>query len=400
MKKLLLIIPLLILLLQRCSKRDNVVYNINIAEAFQNQQPVFLSKFVSEILYVPLKLDTESAISDYPNIIIADYIIIKNSGFYNSTPLMLFAKNNGNFLRFIGKVGRGPNEYSSVVPDFYNIFNNKLFTYDLTHREIRVLDLEGNIIDRFNTFDISDPSFSRGIQRASFDTYLNEDTFVSYISNSTGSVKTKILLFNKDQVLKTFPNYLRWGDADPKKNNAPYFSPKFYRWNKNLYFKEMFNDTLFQVTTVNLVPRYVFNLGKNGLSYDQQNKIMPTFGQLDHSYFLIEDIDENDDFIFFQLAYQLKTYTGIFNKKTSETTICKLTENAASGLTDDINGFMPLIPRAFTEDNEMVCILSPIDILKWLKDNPDKSEKLKVKLSWLDSITVASNPVIVFAKCK
>lgn len=383
-----------------CSRKGPEIPVIDIENAFSNMESASLSSFVSSIKYIPLESSSLAMISDYPGIIVDETIIVRNTGFNSSTPLMLFNKQNGKFDHYIGKIGRGPNEYSFPVKDFFNIYNNHIYTSDNTLREIKVLSLEGNIIDKFNTFDISDPSFNRGIQRASFDTYLNEDTFVSYISNSTGSVKTKLLLFNRDKVLKTFPNYLSWGDIDPKKNNTPYFSPKFFRWDKALYFKEMFNDTLFQVTTDNLIPRYVFNLGKNGLPYEQQNKIMPTFGQLDNNYFLIEDIDENDDFIFFQLAYQKKTYTGIFNKKENETTICELTDNTASGLTDDINGFMPLIPKTFTDENEMVCILSPLDILKWLKENPDKSEKLKVRMTWLESLSPTSNPIVVIAKCK
>jgi hypothetical protein len=389
-----------LILFQGCSKQNAGPEIINIEEAFQNQQSAILSKFVSDVKYIPLELTSESAISDYPAIIVDEYIIVRNTGLNNSTPLMLFNKEDGKFIRYIGKVGRGPNEYSSIVKDFYNIYTDQIYTADNALREIKILNLDGAVIDRFNILEISDPSLARGVRRISFDTYLANDTFVSYINNSTGSIEIKLVLFDKENVLKIYPNYLKWGDSDPKKNNSPYFSPKFFSWDKNLFFKEMFNDTLFQVTQEALIPLFVFNLGKKGLPYEQQNKIMPTFGQLDNNYFLIEDLDGNSNFMFFQLAYQLKTYTGFFDKKSKKTTICKFTENSASALIDDINNFMPLIPKAFTQNNEMICILNPMDVMNWIKKNPEKAKILKAKMGWLNSLSFNSNPIIVIAKCK
>jgi hypothetical protein len=67
---------------------------------------------------------------------------------------------------------------------------------------------------------------------------------------------------------------------------------------------------------------------------------------------------------------------------------------------DDINDFMPIIPLDFTLENEMIAVLSPIEILQWLKNNQDKATRLRVEMQWLNDLTETSNPVIVIAKCK
>ena len=71
-----------------------------------------------------------------------------------------------------------------------------------------------------------------------------------------------------------------------------------------------------------------------------------------------------------------------------------------SALIDDINGFMPVIPEGFTQNNEMISILKPKDIMDWIENNPEKAALLEKEYEWLKDITEFSNPVIIIAKCK
>jgi hypothetical protein len=372
---------------------------IDIAYAFENQQEVKLSKFVDTITYIPMELNAESFISDYPVIKVEDYIIVRNTGPSN-TPLLLFDKSNGNFIRFIGKIGRGPGEYTVPAKDFYNVYNKLIYTHDYNLGKIKILDINGRFLESFNTPEITEPSNKGGKLRVLFSTYLDKDTYLSYTDNFNGVIKTKLVIYNKDRILKIFPNFLQWGNKDVNKNHRPSFNPCFIRWSNNLYFKEMFNDTLFCITKESLIPRFIFNYGQYGLPYEQQDRIMPSFGQLSYDYFLVNDIYENSDFLFFRLFYDKKEYSGFYDKKAKTTTVCKPIGDSTSALTNDIIDFMPFVWKGFTQKNELISILDPTDILKWLKNNPEKSQKLEEKMVWLKTISETSNPVIVIAKCK
>jgi len=397
------ILFLLVFLFIGCSNKQKFYSEpeiIDVANAFENQQETKLSKFVDRITYIPLESSPESVISAYPVIKVEDYIIVRNTGFNNSTPLLLFEKSDGKFIRYIGKVGRGPGEYSSPVPDFYSVNNKLIYTMDYTQREIKILSIDGDYLGSFRTPDILEPSIKGGKLGISYHTQLDNNTYVSFTDNFTGAINTKLVIFNKDSILKIFPNYLRWGNKDITKNKRPYFTPNFIKWNHNLYFKEKFNDTLFRVSIDTLIPRFIFRNGKYGLPYKEQEKIMPSFGQLSYDYFLINDIDENSDFLFFRLSYDKKEYTCFYDKKAKTTTVSKLSGGFSSALIDDINDFMPIVPRDFTQDNEMISVLDPVEIVEWLKENPEKSKKLLKNMDWLKTISETSNPVIVIAKCK
>lgn len=392
----------LVLLFLACSRERKVnskLEIIDIANAFENQQEIKLSRFVSEIAYIPLESKLESFISDYPTIKVEDYILVRNSGL-NHTPLLLFDKSNGDFIRYIGKIGRGPGEYDVPAKDFYNVYNKLIYTLDYNLREIKILDINGHYFEGFRTPNVTESSVRGGMLSVIFDTYLDNDTYVSFVNNFTGAIKTKLVIFNKDSILNIFPNFLQWGDKDVTKNHTPSFNPQFIRLNNNLYFKEVFNDTLFRVTIDKLLPRIIFKYGKYGLPYEQQQKIMPSFGQLSYDYFMVNDIDENSNFLFFRLFYDKKEYTCFYDKKAKTTTVCKPIGDSPSALIDDINDFMPIAPKDFTQENEMISVLYPMDILKWSKDNPEKAKQLSDKMNWLKNISETSNPVIVVAKCK
>jgi hypothetical protein len=377
-----------------CEKNELEI--IDLAEAFSKQKEIKLSKFVSEIRYIPLELKPESVISEYPTIKVYDYIIVRNSS--SKTPLMVFDKSNGKFIKYIGNVGRGPGEYSIPARDFYNFYNKLIYTLDYSHREVKILNIDGKILSNFKSPDIIESSVRGGKLGLSFYTYLDDRTYVSYIDNFTGVIGTKLVIFNRDSIIKTFPNYQRWGENDITRNHRPSFNPQFFRWDNNLYFKEAFNDTVFRVTIDKLIPRIVFKNGKFGLPYEQQQLISPSIDKISGDYFLITDIYEITDFIFFQFSYKKNEYVGFYDKKMKLTTVCKPIGNFSSSIIDDINNFIPLIPIDFTQENEMISVLDPANILKWMKENPGRAEMLKEKMGWLMTVSETSNPVVVIAK--
>lgn len=174
---------------------------------------------------------------------------------------------------------------------------------------------------------------------------------------------------------------------------------RLMRWDNNLYFKELFNDTLFRVTIDELIPRLVFDGGKYSFPYKLQGTLMDS-PDISRNYFLIWNVNENSSYLFFQLNFD-KTYTGYYDKRSKATYICEYSgETKKAALIDDINDFLPVTPTNFTKNNEMVAFFNAKDIKKWIDSNPEKAEAFGKKFPWLYTIDEMSNPVIFIGKCK
>ena len=225
---------------------------------------------------------------------------------------------------------------------------------------------------------------------------LDTNIFAGYFQNYSGFENRKIALLSKQGIVKIFSNYLTWKrEKGPGFMNPPGGPAKFYRWNNNLYFLEMFCDTLCQVTKDRLIPRYYFDTGHYKAEYSKQNEIVSDW----YKYFLISDIKENDNHIFITFSFDKKDYLGIVDKKSSALTICNIGKGVST-LTDDVCGLMGVYPDHFTKNNEMVYVIQPTKLMSWFKENPKKAAEARMKLAWLKNIDEFSNPIIAIGKCK
>jgi hypothetical protein len=372
---------------------------VDIDAAIKNRKAVYLSQFVNEIKYIPLELTTSCPISQYfKTEVTTDYIIVRS---HQKDPpyLLLFNRRNGKFVSEIGKVGRGPNEYSIPCLGYYNCFDAKIFTNgNATWRLVKTYTIEGELAETFSLPTYDEPTVPGKFRIASIDAFLKKDVFVYYVSNETGFIDKKLIVFSKDGIIKSFPNYQTWGDKSDKQYKSMAWGEKrFYYWDNTLYFKEALNDTLFQVTLSRLIPRLIFKSQKF-IPYKKQHNIIGTDDQ--NNYYLITNISESKSYLFFSFSFEKKQYLGITDKMQFKTIICEKNELQESSLIDDINGFMPLTPKYFTSSNEMICVLNPGDILNWAANNPDRLKKLGPDFSWVKDIAEFSNPVLVIGKCK
>jgi hypothetical protein len=404
MKSLLLVIFTLLFIQASRSQNEKKteVTILNLSESFSQLQEAPLSRFVDKISYIPLETNPEIVLGQTARFEVTDdFIYVKNAGLGQKTQLLLFDRNTGKFIREIGKSGRGPGEYYSTSSLPFNPSGKEFYATGVSN-EILVYDLFGKYIDKIKPpewIDTKSPyEFQSRISSKPFNR-IDSKTFVGYIHNFNGWENRKMVLFTKEKIIKIFPNYQTFTRKDFKTTYSPaggYF--KFYNWDNKLYFIETFCDTLYQVTKDELLPRYFFDSGKFRALYSKQFDIMS--GRQTPDYFFITDIDENKDYIFIKLNYALGKYTGFIEKKTNKITFCKKDISGASGLKDDINGLMVVVPKDFTQKNEMVYLIQPSELFKWFKANPEKAASARNKLPWLKDIDELSNPVIAIAKCK
>jgi len=219
---------------------------------------------------------------------------------------------------------------------------------------------------------------------------------VSYVQNYTGNEKKKIILFTKDTIIKIFPNCLSWERRQSRNINVA--TPIFYHFDNRLFFKEPFNDTLFEVKINELNPRFVFSFGKYGIPYALQNEYI-TSGKSTNAM-SVNYFTENKNYFFFTIFKGKKSYLSYYDKSKKSLTICKGSDSNISSIIDDINNFLPITKFHINERNELISYFDALSTWKWIDANPDKARSLTNKYPWLKDFDESGNPVIMIAKCK
>jgi hypothetical protein len=195
-------------------------------------------------------------------------------------------------------------------------------------------------------------------------------------------------------VLKTFPNYL----SAPKTSSFFAWNPNawFYKLNKQLYFYQLFNDTIFHVGSNSITPRYVFNMGIYSPPYE-----MKTSPELKpEKYFFMQTIQESSSYLFCSFNFNKMNYTAIFDKNKMTTVVNDYSPESGHGFINNINDFVPLEFSSINIKDELICTIDAYKIKQWFAENSDKIEKLPKNVKSLKDIPETDNPVIIIAKLK
>lgn len=164
----------------------------------------------------------------------------------------------------------------------------------------------------------------------------------------------------------------------------------FWHVGEDVYFKEAFNDTIYQVGADGLHFARVFDFGsfrwdpadRNNTEKDQG--IYPT------------DIYENKDIILFRFIVNLYhpdkrvPYTGIFNKSTGEVKVSLY----ADEIENDLAHFLPLQPTHVSPSGEFAQLIPVEKITTWFEEHADISA-LPNEVKALKRIGEEDNPIVV-----
>lgn len=382
----------LLLIFSSCSSGNEEKANnsslptIDLVEAYDNRAEVPLSTFAESVKYIPLETIEKSLIARSPIFQVTDENIIV-SAFHQ---VLVFDITNGRFLREIGTLGEGPNEYQDVDRYFEESFD---YTYVRTNKGKHFgLNSKGENKHIF----ISPSSDSTFV--TSF-TQINDTTFVGFHSNYNCNQKYKLIFFNESgKEIKLISNLEKCINENP---NSIHFLERegiFSKERSLTYFKETFNDTLYQVANLDLKPEVVFDLGSNGIPY--QERIVHTSPDSKLDFFEPRLIDISQSHIFIQLTTKNQTFNGIFNRVTGETLLSDIGRTEMHGFVNDLDNFLPLVPQYATDKNQLVGYIEAPDVLAWFKENPDKAAQLPANLKKLGQIKPDDNPVVMIVDLK
>lgn len=167
----------------------------------------------------------------------------------------------------------------------------------------------------------------------------------------------------------------------------------FNIYNKTLFFKEMYNDTVFRLGNEKLMPYIVLNTGKYRYTYEMKFDN----GYSGSEYIRSKDFFESDNFLGFHYFFHKKQIFGIYIKSGKK---LKLTD-AENDLVNDIDNFIGFpAEQSITNNNSLIGIVDAYKIVEWFAENPEKAKKLSPELQKFKNIQETDNPVVMIAKLK
>lgn len=335
-----------------------------------------LSEFTSEITYLPLETKDESLINRNARFYLYDSVIVCCA--YHQ--ILLFNSEDGRFLRSIGEYGKGSLEFSNSR-DSYKKGNEIIIDAFGWQYPLIEYSVNGTLLQR-----IKPTYFSSDIY------WLEDSMYVLYHEKNSNSDTIRFQIFDpfNNIVLHSFYDFRKYIDT----NRYTKYRTHFYRYGGDLFVKEFFNDTVFKVTKENLIPKIVFKSGKYSPPFYKKDIINP------HDFYYIHSILETNDYIFFQLVINKRTYYCYSDKRRNRVVVPNPTYPQNNSFINDVDNFISFKPTTISDTNVLVGVIQPYEIKKWFDENEERVFKLPRQLLQFKNIDENDNPVLMLVKLK
>ncbi len=399
-----------------CSlKNDNFLTTINIESNVKNMEMVNLGSFTDNIRYITLENVENLPLRNLGQIVLSDNHIlvadVNNCILFNT---------EGRFISKIGKNGRGPGEYQII----FNIGlgpgkDQKVYLSSLY--DIYEFSINGSFINKYS----KSLFFDDNIYLSKW--YLiNDSLFFGHIPNTIGHVDNKAVIINKHGKIKhEFKNYIFYNNVLGGTGTGGMEKyANIYQFNKSVFYKELFNDTLFYLNdNYELIPKYFFNLGKFKMPPSERAKLFVRW-----NYISVFDVFQTRNYLFldceFGYHFPAKRLTpfyfapgvepswyntthvmGLYNKKTGELVFCKpsSTDNPlfTTGLYNDIDCGPRFFPKTIVNDSTMAMWVTADQLKKHVASDdfknaiPKYQGKKKELEELANRLNIFDNPVLM-----
>lgn len=372
-------------------------FTINIPDLWKNQREVLLSEIADTIEYIPLETSRESLLDFIHDVRFAkDFIFVAQS----KGPLAQFDR-SGKFIRCIGRLGRGPEEYGLIRNLSIDEEHRRIFIQSNSGRVVQVFSFEGAYIQ-----SIHYPEDYKFIE-------WSRDSLLVFYHEPTRGIEKYVFEernFN-NEIIQTVNNNFFWQNNNSMSYSSFYSMRNvFYRLNNHLYFKGSYNDTVYTFNTDNKIsPAYFLELGHSRLPDELRTEVTGEIVTSPGYYWA--SAKESSRYIF--IVYS--TYSASEGKITDYGLICyDKSKNQGITLIDkkdktefinDLDGGLDFSPE-YVNDSLAFVLISASRMRKYL-DSEDssnasslkKDQKRMLKMTF-SSLDENDNPIIMLVKLK
>ncbi len=243
---------ILSLFIQGCKQPE--IYDLDFrVDKFEKKENLALDDYCHDITVIPLETTDSCLLSDISLVYKAGKDLIITSG----NKVFLF-DDQGNFIRRIGRKGRGPDEYLFVFNILYRESKQLIYLVDM--KKILVYDIKGHHIET-----LDHPSFMKKYH------FLNDTVMVADRLREASKEKPPYILFfynDEGKLLKKVPSRLHMTKPEGKLFMYD-MAGGIHFGNKGLCFIEQYGDTIYRIKeNMELQPYAVLHFGKYKFTQD------------------------------------------------------------------------------------------------------------------------------------
>jgi hypothetical protein len=373
----------------------NSFYTINIPEILKNQREVPVSEIAEKIEYVVLETSKESLLGRILDMkVTKDFIFIQ----HHNGALAQFDR-TGSFIRYIGRLGRGPEEYIMIREFSIDEKNRRIYIQSNYNRIIQIYSFDGEQTGSFN--------FNEDY---GFIVWSRDSLFMCFREPTRGTEEFVFTERNsKGEILQYVRNNFFWQND----NAMSYVLMNsdinvYYRLNNRLHFKGWYNDTIYTYDGNNkFVPKFFIDLGKfklpDELRFEKKGEIESSAG-----YYWI-GVKE-------ALRYVFIMYGNYYEGENSDQgSICYdknegagnslINKNGGNEFVNDLDGGPDFWPEyvndslafQFIQAKDMKEYLNSDDFIKSTSRFPEKKEML---INQMTGLKESDNDVLMVVKLK
>ena len=416
---LILLIPIIVSCSVKTNEQSKNLITIDLESNIKNFKSLKLSEVASTIEYIPLSSSPGFFLKAINGIDINDnYILVSGVN-----GVGLFDK-HGTFITKIGKQGHGPGEWQVTGKSYFLndyilvpsvIGKPNIFVYDLSGAFIKACYIPQHYIS---------PVYSNWLP-------VSQEEFLLQVPNTTGDQDFRIIKADcKGKVLKGFTNSTKFKPFNPGAFSTDSQAGQFYIFDDKVRYKEVRNDTVWELSNNKLNPCYILYRGKFGSDVDFRSKAA---GKLSVDDLRINQIVETPKFLFFETLfssiYPFNFYMGyidiagknrpfpilgVYEKVSGDTYFVKPSNfdnekfpaGIPTGIQNDIDGGINFFPKHYASDSMLVSWIDAYKLIEYAaseafrKNKPlDVVQKQKfIKL--VNNLELNDNHVLLVIKLK
>jgi hypothetical protein len=383
--------------------RDKFI-SINYEEILGQKSRVNLSDIAGSIEYIRFETNENCLFTMKPDFFFTDSYIFVN----NSKHILQFDR-KGNFIKQIGKYGRGPGEIG-LIRQLTVLDDEKMLIVQTNWaRKLYDFNYEGELLRQRKVHDIHKIIALPDNRLLYYDMcVLGNEDYMFVLTNSQGDT------------LSVVNNHYKWKNTSGFIPSVSYdlFKP-FYNYNGATYFKSRHNDTIYKTIGDIITPSYYVDLGSYLLP--QENRIealsssisarMQDYKEASSGYRFISTLEADEKIFISSMDYKSfwddeVQYNMLFYRKGARGNLLVDDSGNPSGLINDLDGGPEFWPTGSVNDSTVYMLIPAHDFtnLVSLNDIPEenrpKSEQFSNLKDMINDITEDDNAILMVVHLK
>lgn len=386
--KIFIILSLILMVSCNIGHENNSIRHNNypktISIELDNPRTFVFSEVFDKPVFIALETNPRSLFSEINQLIIADSLIFVVPK--NPEHSVIIFNLNGSHRNTIWNVGRGPDEYISLMAIYVSETEHLIYSFDPGNKRFICMDYDGRIVRSINSSGI----YGWGMAINPTNGNLLVDLEIGGIDlPQEGNGLSPFILaeFNMDD--KTVKPWF----AVPRKGDF-HCLYGFSSHHDTLIFKSVFRDTIYHVLSDSILPRYIFDFGQYSKPVELLNATEDSefFNTLKSGRFVLyhRNFIENDGFVFTTHRTSKSEYLiNLFNKNEESSNVFMSFKNGFIGQSTPVKIGYKVLPVGIY-DNKIIFIHDPADI----KRNISQLNKISSSSEFFNNINPTDNPII------